>query len=38
MQNELTQPGPLLTPSGDLAQVGWSREPLLGCNLEAAHF
>ncbi len=38
MQNELTQPGPLLTPNGDLAQVGWSREPLLDCNLEAAHF
>ncbi len=38
MQNELTQPGPLLVPSGKLAQVGWSRQPLLECNLENAHF
>lgn len=38
MQRELTQSGPLLTPSGDLAQVGWSRQPLLDCNLEAARF
>ncbi|MGB9521314.1 MAG: DUF2804 domain-containing protein [Anaerolineales bacterium] len=38
MQHEITHPGPLLTPSGDLAQVGWSRYPLLDCNLEAAHF
>ena len=38
MQNELTQNGPLLTPDGDLAQVGWARQPLLDCNLEAANF
>jgi len=38
MQHEITQSGPLLTPTGDLAQVGWSRQPLLDCNLEAAHF
>ncbi len=38
MQTELTQPGPLLSPSGDLAQVGWSRQPILDCNLEAARF
>ncbi|MFZ5809953.1 MAG: DUF2804 domain-containing protein [Chloroflexota bacterium] len=38
MQHELTQPGPLLKASGDLAQVGWSRQPLLDCNLEAARF
>ena len=37
MQNELTQAGPLLTPEGRLAQVGWARQPLLDCNLEAAH-
>jgi len=38
MQTELTQPGPLLRPDGTLAQVGWSRQPLLDCNLEAARF
>jgi hypothetical protein len=38
MQTELTQPGPLLTPDGRLAQVGWSRHPLLDCNLESARF
>ena len=38
MQNELTKNGPLLTPDGQLAQVGWSRRPLLDCNLEAANF
>jgi hypothetical protein len=38
MQTELTQPGPLLQPDGRLAQVGWARQPLLDCNLEAAHF
>lgn len=38
MQNELTQPGPLLDASGSLSQVGWSRQPLLDCNLERAHF
>jgi hypothetical protein len=38
MQTELTRPGPLLDPSGRPAQVGWSRQPLLDCNLEAARF
>ena len=38
MQNELTQPGPLLDAEGRLAQVGWSRKPLLDCNLENARF
>ena len=38
MQTELTQPGPLLHPNGNLAQIGWSRQPLLDCNLEAARF
>ncbi len=38
MQNELTQPGPLLQPDGGLANVGWARQPLLDCNLEAARF
>jgi len=34
--NELTTPSPLLDPQGNLKQVGWSRQPLLDCNLEAA--
>ena len=38
MQTELTSPSPLLTPQGALAQVGWSRQPLLDCNLENARF
>ncbi len=38
MQTELTQPGPLLNTQGRLAQIGWSRQPLLDCNLEAARF
>ncbi len=38
MQTELTQPGPLLLDDGRLAQVGWSRQPLLDCNLERAAF
>jgi hypothetical protein len=38
MQIELTQPGPLLNAQGHLTQVGWSRQPLLECNLENAHF
>jgi len=36
MQNELTHPGPLLDANGRLTQVGWSRKPLLDCNLENA--
>ena len=38
MQTELTQPGSLLQADGSLAQVGWARQPLLDCNLEAANF
>jgi hypothetical protein len=38
MQIELTQPGPLLDAEGHLIQVGWSRQPLLDCNLEKARF
>jgi hypothetical protein len=38
MQTELTQSGPLLQPDGRLAQIGWSRHPLLDCNLESARF
>ena len=44
MQTELiaspsgAQPGPLLQRDGRLAQVGWARQPLLDCNLEAARF
>ena len=38
MQTELTQTGSLLQPDGRLAQVGWARQPVLDCNLEAANF
>ena len=38
MQKEIAQSGPLLDTSGQLTQVGWSRQPLLDCNLEAARF
>jgi hypothetical protein len=38
MQTELTQAGPLLQADGQLAQVGWARQPFLDCNLEKAHF
>jgi hypothetical protein len=38
MQTELTQPGPLLTTSGEVAQAGWARAPILDSNLEAAAF
>ena len=38
MQNELTQAGPLLDAKGNLMQVGWSRKPLLDCNLENVNF
>ncbi len=37
-QTELTQPSPLLAADGQLTQVGWSRQPLLDCNLENARF
>ena len=38
MQTEIIQPGPLLQPDSRLAQIGWSRQPLLDCNLESARF
>lgn len=38
MQHEITQPGQLIAANGRLAQVGWSRYPLLDCNLEGARF
>ena len=38
MQTKLTGSGPLLDPNGHLAQVGWSPQPLLDCNLESARF
>lgn len=38
MQKELTQSGTLLDSTGTLSQAGWSRQPLLDCNLENAHF
>jgi hypothetical protein len=38
MQIELTQHGSLLDINGNLAQVGWARQPLLDCNLELARF
>jgi len=37
-QHELTTPTPLLTPNGELQQVGWARRPVLDCNLEDAAF
>jgi hypothetical protein len=37
-QIELAQPSSLLKADGSLAQVGWSRQPLLDCNLEKARF
>ncbi len=38
MQKEITHNGSLLTPGGELAQVGWSPQPMLDCNLENARF
>jgi hypothetical protein len=37
-QHEITQTGKLLQDDGTLTQRGWARQPLLDCNLEAAHF
>lgn len=37
-QHEIREPSPLLNSQGALAQVGWARQPLLDCNLEAARF
>jgi hypothetical protein len=38
MHNELTKKGNLLDVSGGLTQIGWSRQPLLDCNLENVNF
>jgi hypothetical protein len=38
MQTLITNTGPLLTPGGSLVHAGWSPQPLLDCNLEAARF
>jgi hypothetical protein len=38
MQRELKGPGPLLTPYGTLADIGWARQPVLDCNLENCSF
>ena len=37
-QKELQTPSPLLDAQGRLTQAGWSRQPLLDCNLENARF
>lgn len=37
-EHELSQPSSLLNEQGRLVQVGWSRQPLLDCNLENARF
>ncbi len=37
-QHELRSPSPLLDGRGHLTQTGWSRQPLLDCNLENARF
>jgi len=38
MQMELIEQGLLLDGDGNLNQAGWSRQPLLDCNLESANF
>jgi hypothetical protein len=38
LQTEILRPGPLLAAGGGLNQIGWSRQPLLDCNLEQARF
>ncbi len=38
MQKEITKNGSLLISSGELAQIGWSPQPILDCNLEDARF
>ena len=37
-QRELHEASPLLDAQGNLAQVGWARQPLLDCSLEAVRF
>ncbi len=36
-QQEITKKGKLLDMKGNLAQTGWSRQPVLDCNLEETH-
>lgn len=38
MQTEINSEGKLLKKDGSLAQIGWSRQPLLDSNLEDARF
>ncbi len=38
MQREITQPGKLLKPDGSVSIAGWSRQPVLDCNLENVNF
>jgi hypothetical protein len=38
IQYEFHGSGPLLDEQGNLIRVGWSRQPLLDCNLENANF
>lgn len=38
MNREILEAGPLLTPTGELAAVGWSPQPKLDCNLEQVKF
>jgi len=37
-QQEITESLPLLNPQGSLAKIGWARQPLWDCNLEAVQF
>jgi hypothetical protein len=37
-QHEILTPAPLLDADGRLTAAGWSRQPLLDCNLENTHF
>jgi hypothetical protein len=37
-QHRITTPAPLLKADGTLTDAGWSTQPLLDCNLEAAAF
>lgn len=37
-QRELHEASPLLDAQGNLVRVGWARQPLLDCNLEAVRF
>ena len=37
-QHEILNSGPLLNANGSLSTAGWSRQPMLDCNLENASF